>query len=157
MSPSLVICVLFIGHLFSSSASLLNTGKLASEELSQATSLNASLSRSPVTTLNSSITTLVIMTGYVVVVDYSDSLCTAPIYADVQVLNTCFEYYDKVYKKIIATSYSVSSVTYTDSLCTLGAIPKSQTYTDGACVGYSKTFISSTSTLAADVATASER
>ena len=165
MSPSLATCILLIVHLFSSAAPLTQTMKketelnivMVPEELAPVRSLIDPPSKYPLTTLNSSIATLATLTGYVLRVSYSDSLCTTLIYASVLVLNTCFEDDDDVYVMVTATSSSVRSVKYTDSLCTLNGIATSRTYKDGACDNYSKTFISSTSTLTTAVATTSQR
>ena len=77
--------------------------------------------------------------------------------ASFQVLNSCYRTDTGAYERVNATSSSVRSATYTDSMCTLGEITETTPYTDGACFGGTKIYVTSTSAFTADVATVSRR
>lgn len=160
MSSSLTICILLIGYLFSSSATSFKTTKLASEESSRTHSLTASPTWSSVTTLNSNITKLANLNGYVIDVTYKTTECNTPIYAYVHALNTCSRQGPSLYSFIVATTSSVTYATFTDSQCTMGIqLVNTKSYVDGVC-GYSSskaTFISETSAISTTIATASQR
>ena len=154
MSLSLSVSILLVGSLLSSSASILETKKLTPEELSPTKSPVGSPITSPVT----SPTSLATLTGYVATVTYSDySTCKNPLTVHLQVLNTCHRTGENTYEYVTATSSSVRTVTYTDALCTLGAMASNEIYSDGACFYGRKTFISLTSTFTTDLATANIR
>ena len=159
MSYFLAVCILLIGHLFSSSATSLKTIKLASEESSQNQSLTATPIGSSVTTLNSNITKLelAILTGYVVDVTYTDSLCSTFSFTQQQVLNKCFRLGATKYRYITATSLLVGYYTYTDAQCTLGMESAFNFYSSKVCTGSRMTFISETSDFTPTVAIAFQR
>ena len=144
MSSFLAVCILLIGHLFSSSATSLKTIKLASEESSQAKSLTASQIGSSATTLDSNITKLANLDGYVVDVTYTDSSCSTFSFAQQQVLNKCFRYSETKYKYITAAAMLVSYFTFTDAQCLLGMESSFNFYTSNVCSGSRMTFISET-------------
>ena len=161
MSSSLTICILLIGHLFSSSATSLKTTTEAFEESSRTHSLIASQIGSSVTALNSNITKLAnYLNGYIIDVTYKTTACETPISAYLQALNTCHREGESVYAFVIADSSSVTYATFTDSKCTMGmSILSVKSYVEGKC-GYSNsmaTFISATSELISPVAFASQR
>ena len=155
MSPSLAVLILLVGSIFSSSASILETKKLVLNELSPTKSLIGS----PVTSPVKSQTLLATLTGYVAFVTFSDSLCSTPILATFQLLNRCFRSDVNEYRLITATSSTVDIATYTDALCKLDEKAKLSTYTDSVCDGSSKQiiFVSPTTTVPTDMATASAR
>ena len=159
MSYFLAVCILLIGHLFSSSATSLKTIKLASEESSQNQSLTATPIGSSVTAFNSNITKLelAILAGYVVDVTYTDSLCSTFSFTQQQVLNKCFRLGATKYRYITATSLLVGYYTYTDAQCTLGMQSTVNYYTNKVCSGSRMTFISETSDFTPTVAIAFQR
>ena len=158
MSYFLAVCILLIGHLFSSSATSLKTIKLASEESSQNQSLTATPIGSSVTAFNSNITKLelAILAGYVVDAVYTDSSCSTFSFAIQQVLNKCFRDSEK-YAYIVATSTTVLHSTYTDAQCTLGMQSTVNYYTNKVCSGSRMTFISETSDFTPTVAVGFQR
>ena len=160
MSSSLTICILLIGYLFSSSATSFKTTKLASEESSRTHSLTASPTGSSVTTLNSNITKLANLNGYIVDVLYKTAACDTPIYAYLQALNTCFHEGPSLYSFVVATTSSVTYATFTDSKCSMGmVILNTKSYVQRQC-GYSNsraTIILETSEISTSVAIASQR
>ena len=147
------VCILLIGHLFSSSATSLKTIKLASS--CRTKSLTAFQIGSSVTALNSNITKLELtnLVRYVVDVTYTDSLCSTFSFA-IQVLNKCFRDSEKY---IIATSTAVLYVSYTDAQCTLGKESIPYSYTSKVCSGSRMTFISETSDFTTTVPIAFQR
>ena len=157
MSSFLAVCILLIGHLFSSSATSLKTIKLASEESSQAQALTASPIGFSVTTLNSNITKLVNLNGYVYDVVYTDSLCSTFALAELQVLNICFRFSATKYKFITASSALVTYNTYTDAQCTLGGSNTIHVYESKVCSGQRRTFISETSNFIPTIAVGFQR
>ena len=152
MSSFLAVCILLVGHLFSSSATSLKTIKLASEESSQAKSLIASPIGSSVTTLDSNITKLANLDGYVVDVRYTDSSCSTFSFAEQQVLNKCFRYSATQYKYITATSTLVTKNTYTDAKCTLGGSNILNVYESKVCNAKKIIFIAESIALTSNVA-----
>ena len=145
MSLYLAFFILIVGCRCSSSASILETEKPALEGLSP--------TKYPVTSPIISPTSAATLNGYVAIVLYSDYfLCKTPLVADFKALNTCFRSVTNEYTYVTATSSSLRSATYTDSMCTLGEITMTTPYTDGACFGSSKIYVTSTSAFTADVA-----
>ena len=73
---------------------------------------------------------------YVVTVLYSDSACKTPYYASFQRLRTCYRSIDdeNLYLYIIATDNTLTTTTYTDSVCKLRANQTLSSFTN-ACVG----------------------
>ena len=157
MSSFLAVCILLVGHLFSSSATSLKTIKLASEESSQAQALTASPIGFSVTTLNSNITKLVNLNGYVYDVVYTDSVCSTFALAELQVLNICFRFSATKYKFITASSALVTYNTYTDAQCTLGGSNTIHVYESKVCSGQRRTFISETSNFIPTIAVGFQR
>ena len=153
MPPSLAIYILVVGSLLSSLASFLVPNILDLEELS----LTAPSYGSAVTTAKSSLTSLSEVTGYLVVVSYSDSLCKTPLSAVTRVLNSCYQIGAGAYQYNSATSSSYRIVEYTDSLCKSSSKTTSTSYTNGACAKQTKVSISSTSVWTPDIATVSVR
>ena len=158
MSSFLAVCILLIGHLFSSSATFLKTIKLASEESSQNQPLTASPIGSSVTTLDSNITKLANLVGYVINVGYSDSSCS--FFSSVQIvkLNECYRYGSR-FRYVTATSALVTYGLYTDAQCTLFAVgvKKFKSYTSNVCSGSRMIFISETGDYTLTVAVGFER
>ena len=143
MSLYLASFVLMVGCRCSSLASILETENPALEGLYPV--ISPVISPTSAATLN----------GYVAVVLYGDNyICNKPLAADFQALNTCFRSVANEYTYVTATSSSVHTVTYTDSMCTFGAVSESMSYTDGACAGSHKIYVTSTSAFTADIALA---
>ena len=110
------------------SASILETEKPALEGLSP--------TKYPVTSPLISQTSAATLKGYVAMVIYGDYyICKTPLAAIFHALNTCYRSgeYESTY--VTATSSFVHTVTYTDSMCTRGAVTESKSYTDGVCAG----------------------
>ena len=157
MSSFLAVCILLIGHLFSSSATSLKTIKLASVESSQNQSLTASPIGSSVTTLDSNIIKLANLDGYVVDVYFTDSSCSTISYATQQILNQCFRYSATQYKYITATSTLVTKNTYTDAKCTLGGSNILNVYESRKCNAKKMIFLTDTIDLISTVAVGFQR
>ena len=96
---------------------------------------------------------------YVATAVYSDSACKTLLYASVQILNSCYrsKFDASSYVYVTATYSTLRSVVYTDSLCTLRANETLLSFTDGACDGTKKIFITTSSLLSSNIATASLR
>ena len=139
MSAYLVVFILFSGELLRSSASFLTTTKL-SEELSATNSLTASAIGPPVTSLET------LLSGYVTIVYHSDDSCTSQTYVLNTALNVCITNSDDEYEYYTATSSSVTTARYTDSLCTEVSVLASsytESYVTGACDNKRKVFVGS--------------
>jgi hypothetical protein len=149
MSPSLAIFILLGGHLFSSSASFLKTITPAYEKLSTIKSLAASPLGSPSTSLST--TALTSLTGYLAAVYYSVSSCKVPLQVTFTALNTCFPSSGGLYTSIIADSETLTTIDYTDSLCTIVVKEEDRSW-DFDCTNGAKTFITATSTFTPDIA-----
>ena len=157
MSSFLAVCILLIGHLFSSSATSPKTIKLAAEESSQSQSLTASQIGSSVTTLDSNITKLANLNGYVYDVVYTDSSCSTFALAELQVLNICFRFSATKYKFITASSSLVTYNTYTDAQCKLGGSNTIHVYESKVCSEQRVTSISETSNFIPTIAVGFQR
>ena len=155
MSPSQAVLVLIIGYLYASSASLLQTEKLAPEDVSPTKFLPALTIGSTATSQGRFRTSLNALTGYVTSVTYSDTSCKSTESVVVELLNSCIRTGKETSQFVTATSSSVTRSRYSDSLCTIAAKVTMESYTDGACVSSRKTSINPTSEFTADVATAS--
>ena len=99
MSPSLAVIILLIGHLFSSSASFLETMKLDSEEVSPTRTQTAPPIGSPVTSLDSRYPD-----GYLVTAFYSDLLCEIPTTVVYTLLKDCRRTSFYTYEYVLVTS-----------------------------------------------------
>ena len=154
MSPSLAICILLGGHLFSSSASFLKTIEPVYEKLSTIESLPASPLGSPSTSLSK--TALTSLTGYLAGVGYSDSSCTVPIQISFKALNTCYPSSGGLYTIITADSGTLTSTDYTDSLCT-DFVLEEKSSLDLDCTNRVKGYITTTSTFTPDIAMYNKR
>jgi hypothetical protein len=155
MSPSLATFILLSSNLFSTSASFLKITKPFPEKLSAIKSLTAS----PIVFTSASLSTagLMSLTGYYATGIYSDSSCEAPILVTFTALNTCFPTSESTYESVKANSTYVSTVEYSDSLCTVAIQETVDSYSDGECVSDGKAYISETSTLTSDVAAITQR
>ena len=154
MSAYLVISILFSSQLLRSSASFLTTTKL-SEELSETNSITASAIGPPITSLETSLTPLSLLSGYVGYARYSDDSCTSQMKALFVALNVCIARSEDDYDYYTATSSSITITSYTDSLCTVVSSISSdtQSYVDGACEKKRKVFVASTITANPSAAT----
>ena len=157
MSRSLAIYFLLIAHLFSSSASFLKSTQPALEESSAGLSPLHFSRGSRVTSLDTNITTLAALTGYVTQATYRDAACQNPILALVVALNTCYRTGLSEYNYNTATGTSVTFATYTDAKCSLGEDKSVLSYTDSVCSGYKATFVTASSKVSTSVQTASLR
>jgi hypothetical protein len=127
MTPSLAVCILIVGNLFMSSASILETKDL----------------------------TLTETTGYFTTVSYSDSTCKTVKMATLKMLNSCDEFTPGFYKKFTANATAVTETLYLDSKCTLtGILTVTVTLLTDKCVESTTTSISSSSTFTSDTPTA---
>ena len=146
MSAYLVGFIVFSGELLRSSASFLTTTKL-SEELSETNSVTASAIGTPITSLETSLTPLSLLSGYIGYVRYSDDSCTSQMIALFSALNVCTEEGENEYEFRTATSSAITIKFYTDSLCTVvsAQYPEdTESYVDGACKNKRKVFAAST-------------
>ena len=146
MSAYLVVSILFSSLLLRSSASFLTTTKL-SEELSETNSLTASAIGPPMTSLETSLTPLSLLSGYIGTAQYSDDSCTSQMYAIFIALNVCTQSSEGFYEYRTATSSSTTNTGYEDSLCTVVSVQEpsnTQSYVDGACDERKKVFAAST-------------
>ena len=134
--------------------SLASDGK-AVYSSTDATSPVTSPVKSPVTLFPSSLEPT--LKGYVATVAYSDSACKSLRLASLQLLGSCNRTNTDTYERITATSSSILSATYSDSMCTLLKTSKTTSYTDGACHDGYKIYVTPTSAFTADVATFSRR
>ena len=155
MSPSQAILLLIIGYLYVSSALLLQTEKLASEDVSLTNFIPAFTIGSTATSQGRSRTSLETLTGYVTSVTYNDMSCKSPQSVVIELLDSCIRTGKETSQLVTATSSSVTRKRYSDSLCAIATKETSESYTDGACVGSTKISINPTSKFTADVATAS--
>ena len=149
MSPLLAFFILILGCCYSSSASILKTKKQGLEELSP--------TKSPIGSPVASPTSGATLSGYISTTFHSDSLCRTPLATVFYSLNKCFRTSVNEYTFITATSSSVLSVEYSDSLCKVATNSTLTLYSDGACLRKSKVSASSTSTLIPDVTNAVAR
>jgi hypothetical protein len=156
MITSLATFILLSGHLFSSSASLLNITKQFPEKLSTIKFLNAS----PIATASTSLSTigLTSLTGYFSNGIYSDLSCKTPFLVEFTALNACYPTGESnTYESVTTnTTYVITSV-YSDSLCKFFVKRVVESFSDGVCVYGRKASISTTSTLTTDVAALTER
>ena len=155
MSAYLVISILFSSQLLRSSASFLTTTKL-SEELSETNSITASAIGPPITSLETSLTPLSLLSGYVGYARYSDDSCTSQMKALFVALNVCIARSEDDYDYYTATSSSITITSYTDSLCKVPSteFPADTTsYVNGACEKKRKVFVASTITANPSAAT----
>jgi hypothetical protein len=129
MTPFLAVCILIVGNLFVSSASILETKHLTLTD----------------TTTSS--------TGYFTTVVYSDSTCKTVRIATLQILNSCNEYAIGFYQIITANATAVTEIVYEDSKCTLNGITTVKPLT-GKCIGSVTRSISASSTFTSDTPTA---
>ena len=144
MSPSLAIYILAVGSLLSSLASLPETTNLALEE-SPISKYLADFSVGPAfTNLRTSLSALAEATGYLLAVQYADSLCKTPIFASVTLLDKCRQISEKQYYSYTATSSTLRGGIYSDSQCKVARNVTEASYTSGAC--FNKTILSITST-----------
>ena len=111
--------------------------------------------KSPVILFPSSV--LPTLKGYVATVAYSDTACKSLRLATLQLLDSCNRTNTDAYERITATTSSIHSATYKDSLCTHLKTSETTSYTDGVCHGGYKIFVTPTSAFTADVATFSRR
>ena len=161
MSSFLAVCLLLIGHLFRSSATSLKTIKLASVELSQNQSLTASPIESSVTTLDSNITKLANLVGYVINVGYTDSSCSTFSSVRILKLNECYRYSTSGFRYVTATSALVTYSVFEDAQCKLAyafeGAKISKSYTSKVCSESRMISISETSDFTPTVAVGFER
>ena len=146
MSAYLVISILFSSQLLRLSASFLTTTKL-SEELSETNSLTTSAIGPPITSLETSLTPLSLLSGYVGYARYSDDSCTSQMSALFTALNVCTAISEDTYEYNTATSSSITTTIYIDSLCTVVSVEfpsDTESYVDGACKNKRKVFAAST-------------
>ena len=155
MSPSQAVLLLTIGYLYASSALLLQTEKLAPEDVSLTKFIPAFTIGSTATSQGRFRTSLNILTGYVTSVTYSDISCKSPQSVVIELLNSCIRTGKETSQFVTATSSSVTRKRYSDSLCTIFTKETIESYKDGACVSSTKMSINPTSKFTADVATAS--
>ena len=153
MPAHLPIFILSIGQCCFSSASFLTPIKLF-EELSITNSLTASPIGSPVMSLDTSITPLSLLTGYVAYTQHKDSSCTFQISVSVTALNICIRTHLDKYEYITATISSVTRKEYSDSLCAVPLTESLTSYTDSKCVDKMKIFIGPSITANPSAATA---
>ena len=140
MRAYLPIFILSIGQCCFSSASFLTPIKLF-EELSITNSLTASPIGSPVMSLDTSITPLSLLTGYVGYIQHKDSSCTFQMSVSVTALNICIRTQLDKYEYVIATITSVTRTEYSDSLCTVPVAISVTLYTNSKCVDKMKILI----------------
>ena len=118
MSSSRAIFILFVGHLFSSSASYLKTEKVSLQETSLTKSRATSTVDPIITSRDTSLTPLAISDLFVITTSFTDTDCFSPYSEVIEALNTCFQNDDVSFVQITATLSTVSRVTYSDSRCT---------------------------------------
>ena len=156
MSPTLAVTVLLIGHLCSFSASFLEKMKLGSEELSPTRSLTAPPIGSPVTSLNLPYAHLLSgnLDGYLVLAQYSDSLCKIPTTVTYTLLNNCRLTSFYIYELYMATSsrYVIGKFINDCTLPTDGTNPFTSggEITNGSCRGPYNSYVISTPPLATE-------
>ena len=153
MRAYLPICILFIGQCCLSSASFLTPIKFF-EEPSIADSLAASPIGSPLMPLDTSITPLSLLTGYLVYTFYKDSSCTYQTAVLHNALNVCFHTALGQYEYITATVSSVTRKKFSDSLCTVPVPESPRTLNFFNCIDKRTISISSVTTANPSVATA---
>ena len=146
MSSLPAFFILIVGCCYSSSESILKTKKRALEELSP--------TKSPIGSPVASPTSGAALTGFIANTIYSDSLCRTPLATIFTALNKCSRIDANEYRFITATSSSVLSVEYSDSLCKVATNQTLILYSDGACLGKQKLYASSKRTLIPDVTNA---
>ena len=144
MTSFLAVCILIVGNLFVSSASILETKELT---------LTATTT-SPVTSPVASPTSVTPSTGYITTVIYSDSTCKTLLFAIFLTLNVCNEIGDSsgFYEILTANATAVTSGVYTDSKCTLNGTLSEQPLT-GKCVDNTMQSISASRTFTSDTPT----
>ena len=152
----LTLLVLLLNIRLNSSASILRMQSLTHEKSSMRTTGSNITSFATLKGIDYTDTTL---TGYVTVVFYKGASCSDQIYAQSDILNSCYRFDDSTYRLVTATSSSVVEASYTDSKCTMGAKKPSYSYTDGACdtSDSTKVYISSSSVWNSDSVTATVR
>ena len=154
-SPSQAVLMLIIGYLCASSASLLQTEKVAPEDVSPAKFLPALTIGSTATSQGRFRTSLNTLTGYVTSVTYSDTSCKITLSVVVEILNSCIRTGKGTSQFVTATSSSVTRSRFSDSSCTSATKGTAESYTDGACVSSKKTSINPTYKFNAEFPTAS--
>ena len=133
MSPSLAIYILAVGSVLSSLASFPETTNLALEE-SPISKYLADFSVGPAfTNLRTSLSALAEATGYLLAVQYADSLCKTPLSASVIILNNCRHSGKNDYYTDTATSSTLSNVEYSDSQCKDKLHVFERPYRSGVC------------------------
>ena len=153
MRAYLPISVLFIGQFCLSSASFLTPMKFF-KELSITNSLTTSPIGSPHMSLDTSMTPLSLLTGYVVYAIHKDSSCTFQTAVYCTALNICVHTELGKYEYVTATISSLTTKEYSDSLCTVLVTESQTSYTNSECVDKKKVSISSVTTANPSVATA---
>jgi hypothetical protein len=132
-----------------------NTNPTSSPVTYPSSSSALSTTNSPSASPSSSTT---LLTGFFQEIYYSDKACATFYNASSTYLNTCIRVGFEKYYKWTATSTYITKMQYTDSACTVGAIPlKGFPYTSGACVSSVKRFVKQDKSIAINVARVTSR
>lgn len=161
MSPSLAISVLLIGHLLSSSASLLETMKPGFDEMSPIRSLMAPPIGSPATSLGSTYAHFMSenLVGYLVLATHSDSLCKIPTIVTYHLLNICIRttLYTAEFYTATAANFVIGKFFDSGECQVIYGTNPFTVYNQASCLGTTTSYVISTPPLVTEVALPSIR